>query len=41
MFVMGGMMMIVMLLFMWGMYRDTKKNVIILAVGAVVFAGAL
>ena len=41
MFVMGGMMMIVMLLFMWGMYRDTKKNVIILAVGAVVFAVAL
>ena len=41
MFVMGGMMMIVMLLLMWGMYRDTKKNVIILAVGAVVFAGAL
>ena len=41
MFVMGGMMMIVMLLFMWGMDRDTKKNVIILAVGAVVFAGAL
>ena len=41
MFVMGGMMMIVMLLFMWGMYRDAKKNVIILAVGAVVFAGAL
>jgi len=41
MFVMGGMIMIVMLLFMWGMYRDTKKNVIILAVGAVVFAGAL
>ena len=41
MFVMGGTMMIVMLLFMWGMYRDTKKNVIILAVGAVVFAGAL
>ena len=41
MFVMGGMMMTVMLLFMWGMYRDTRKNVIILAVGAVVFAGAL
>ena len=41
MFVMGGTMMIVMLLFMWGMYRDTKKNVIILAVGAVVFAVAL
>ena len=40
-FVMGGTMMIVMLLFMWGMYRDTKKNVIILAVGAVVFAVAL
>ena len=40
-FVMGGMMMIVMLLFMWGMYKDKKKNFIILAVGAIVFAGAL
>ncbi|WP_232332919.1 DUF305 domain-containing protein [Novosphingobium aquimarinum] len=40
-FVMGGTMMIVMLLFMWGMYRDKTKNVIILAVGAIVFAVAL
>ena len=40
-FVMGGMMMIVMLLFMWGMYKDRKKNFIILAVGAVVMALAL
>ncbi|RPF72688.1 DUF305 domain-containing protein [Aurantiacibacter spongiae] len=38
MFVMGAMMMVVMLLFMWGMYRDRKKNFIILAVAAVVFA---
>ena len=30
MFVMGGMMMIVMLLFMWGMYKDRTKNFIIL-----------
>ena len=28
MFVMGGMMMIVMLLFMWGMYKDRTKNFI-------------
>ena len=41
MFVMGGMMMIVMLLFMWGMYKDRTKNFIILGVGAVVFALAL
>ena len=40
-FVMGGMMMIVMLLFMWGMYKDKTKNFIILAVGALVFAVAL
>lgn len=41
MFVMGAMMMVVMLLFMWGMYKDRTKNLIILAVGAVVFALAL
>ena len=41
MFVMGGMMMIVMLLFMWGMYKDKTKNFIILGVGALVFAVAL
>jgi hypothetical protein len=40
-FVMGGMMMIVMLLFMWGMYKDRTKNIIILGVGALVFAVAL
>src|SRR3546814_6082796 len=33
-FVMGGMMMIVMLLFMWGMYKDKTKNFIILGIGA-------
>src|SRR3546814_196054 len=36
MFVMGAMMMVVMLLFMWGMYKDRTKNFIILGVGAVV-----
>ena len=41
MFVMGAMMMVVMLLFMWGMYKDRTKNFIILGVGAVVFALAL
>ena len=40
-FVMGGMMMIVMMAFMWGMYRDTGKNWIIIGVGALVFAVAL
>ncbi len=40
-FVMGGMMIIVMLLFMWGMYKDKTKNFIILGVGALVFAAAL
>ena len=40
-FVMGGTMMIVMLLFMWGMYKDRTKNFIILGVGALVFAVAL
>ena len=40
-FVMGGMMMIIMLLFMWGMYKDRTKNFIILGVGALVFALAL
>tara|TARA_B100001971_G_C17687097_1_gene285132 strand:+ start:123 stop:461 length:339 start_codon:yes stop_codon:yes gene_type:complete len=38
MFVMGAMMMVVMLLFMWGMYKDRTKNFIILGVAAVVFA---
>jgi peptidoglycan/LPS O-acetylase OafA/YrhL len=40
-FVMGGMMMIVMLLFMWGMFKDRTKNFIILGVGALTFALAL
>ncbi|MCB5423672.1 DUF305 domain-containing protein [Altererythrobacter sp. CC-YST694] len=40
-FVMGGMMMIVMLLFMWGMYKDKTKNFIILGAGALTFAVAL
>ena len=41
MFVMGAMMMVVMLLFMWGMYKDRTKNFAILGVGALVFALAL
>lgn len=41
MFVMGAMMMVVMLLFMWGMYKNHAKNFIILGVAAVVFALAL
>ncbi|AKM07502.1 hypothetical protein AM2010_1430 [Pelagerythrobacter marensis] len=41
MFVMGAMMMVVMLLFMWGMYKDRTKNFIILGVAAIVFALAL
>ncbi|MGB3797593.1 MAG: DUF305 domain-containing protein [Alteraurantiacibacter sp.] len=40
-FVMGAVMAVVMLLFMWGMYRNTAKNWIILGIAAVVFAGAL
>ena len=40
-FVMGGMMMIVMLLFMWGMYKDRTKNFIIVGVGALTMALAL
>jgi peptidoglycan/LPS O-acetylase OafA/YrhL len=41
MFVMGAMMMVVMLLFMWGMYKDKTRNFIILGVAAVTFALAL
>lgn len=37
-FVMGAMMMVVMLLFMWSMYKNKTKNWIILGVAAVVFA---
>lgn len=38
---MGGAMAIVMLLFMLGMYEDRKKNAMILAGAAVLFAGSL
>jgi hypothetical protein len=37
-FVMGAAMMVVMLIFMWSMYKNTTKNFIILGVAAVVFA---
>jgi|TARA_R100000501_G_scaffold18540_1_gene40547 peptidoglycan/LPS O-acetylase OafA/YrhL len=40
-FVMGAAMMVVMLLFMWGMYKNPRKNFVVLGVAAVVFAGAL
>lgn len=40
-FVMGAVMAVVMLLFMWGMYRNRAKNWIILGVAALVFALAL
>ena len=40
-FVMGAAMMVVMLLFMWGMYRNTTKNIIILGVAGAVFILAL
>ena len=38
---MGAAMAIVMLLFMWKMYKNMKANLAILLVSAVVFAGAL
>jgi len=41
MFMMGAMMMAVMLLFMWGMYKDRTKNLVILSVAAVVFVLAV
>jgi peptidoglycan/LPS O-acetylase OafA/YrhL len=41
MFVMGAMMMVVMILFMWGMFKDRRKNFIIIGVAAVVFALSL
>ena len=41
MFMMGAMMMAVMLLFMWGMYKDRTKNFVILGVAAVVFVLAV
>ena len=40
-FVMGAAMAVVMLLFMWGMYRNRAKNWIILGVAVAVFSGAL
>ena len=40
-FVMGAGMMVVMLAFMWGMYPSRGKNLVILGVAAVVFAGGL
>ena len=40
-FVMGAVMAVVMLLFMWGMYKNMAANVAILAGSAVLFAGAL
>ena len=41
MFVMGAVMAVVMLAFMWGMYRNTAKNWIIVAVAVVTFALSL
>ena len=40
-FVMGAAMAVIMLSFMWNMYRDRKVNVGIYLVAALVFAGAL
>ncbi|WP_241209706.1 DUF305 domain-containing protein [Brevundimonas fluminis] len=39
--VMGATMAVVMLGFMWGMYRDRQLNLIILGCAALVFAGSL
>ena len=41
MFVMGAVMAVVMLAFMWGMYKNTAKNWIIIGVAAVTFALSL
>ncbi len=41
MFVMGAVMAVVMLLFMWGMYRNKAKNWIIIGVAAATFALSL
>ncbi|RIV86771.1 DUF305 domain-containing protein [Aurantiacibacter zhengii] len=41
MFVMGAVMAVVMLLFMWGMYRNKAKNWIIIGVAVVTFALSL
>lgn len=40
-FIMGAAMMVVMLLFMWSMYRNRTKNFLILGTAVVVFATAL
>ena len=40
-FVMGAVMAVVMLLFMWGMYKSMAANVAILAGSGILFAGAL
>jgi hypothetical protein len=40
-FVMGAVMMVIMLLFMWSMHKNTTKNFIILVTAAVVFSLAL
>ncbi|WP_052207845.1 DUF305 domain-containing protein [Croceibacterium mercuriale] len=40
-FVMGAVMAVVMLLFMWSMYKNTAKNFIILGVAVVTFSLAL
>lgn len=38
---MGAVMAVIMLGFMWSMYTDTRRNVLILAAAALVFAGSL
>jgi hypothetical protein len=40
-FVMGAVMALVMLLFMWSMYRNVRLNVVILGASVLVFAAAL
>lgn len=40
-FVMGAGMAVVMLLFMWSMYRSTARNLVILGIAAVVFSVGL
>jgi len=41
MFVMGAVMAVVMLIFMWGMYKNTTKNWIIIGVAVITFALSL
>ena len=38
---MGAVMAVIMLAFMWGMYKDRRANLAILAASAAIFAGAL